>query len=333
MAVKGIKGNTDRLRLEEHIPLDTPLHVFIDASSVCNFHCQFCPHGNGEAQKIMPQMIMPVALAKKCIDDLKEFPRKIKRISFSAVGEPLANPYLPEIVSYAAQREVADCLGITTNASLLTPDMGRRLLDAGLTHFDISIYGLNSEKYREFSGHLFSFEDFIEQIAYFYSIKGQASVVIKISDAVCVSEEDRQNFYRIFSPICDKICIEHAVPFWYELTSEVKDDGLDIYGKPVTRKKICPVPFFSMAVQANGIITPCCIDWRNRLPMGNAQTQSLVSVWSGEKFRELHLNLLKKGNSGVSPCDHCHYHELVALDNIDSHCEKLLRRLEYIDAI
>ena len=328
MAVKGIKGNTHRLRLEEHIPLDTPLHVFIDASSVCNFHCQFCPHGNGEAAKIMPQTVMPVELAKKCIDDLTRFPRKIKRISFSAVGEPLVNQHLPEIVSYAAKKEVAECLGITTNASLLTPDMGRRLLDAGLTHFDISIYGLNSEKYREFSGHSFSFDAFVDQLAYFYSIKKQANVVIKISDAVCGSETDRRSFYQTFSPICDKICVEHAVPFWYDLTSKVEDDGLTIYGEPVTRKKVCPVPFFSMAVQANGRITACCIDWKNRLPMGDARTQSLASVWNGDGFRTLHMKLLREGNSGVSPCDHCHYHELVAMDNIDPYREQLLKRLE-----
>jgi sulfatase maturation enzyme AslB (radical SAM superfamily) len=65
MAERGIKGNTNRIRLEEHIPLDTPLHVFLDASSVCNFRCSFCPHGNGEAAKVMPQTVMPVELAKK----------------------------------------------------------------------------------------------------------------------------------------------------------------------------------------------------------------------------------------------------------------------------
>ncbi len=333
MAVRGIKGNMDRLRLEEHIPLDTPLHIFIDASSVCNFHCQFCPHGNGEAAKVMPQTIMPVELAKKCIDDLKEFPRKIKRISFSAVGEPLANQSLPEIVSYTAHQNVADCLGITTNASLLTPEMGQRLLEAGMTHFDISIYGLNSEKYREFSGHTFSFENFVDNIAYFYSIKKNANVVIKISDAVCRSAEEKEKFYQIFSPICDKICIEHAVPFWYDLNSKVKGDGLTIYGEPIKKKEICPVPFFSMAVQANGIVTPCCIDWRNKLPIGDANVQSLYSIWNGKKYRELYISLLNEGNSGVSPCDHCHYHELVAMDNIDPYRKQLLRRLEGANAI
>lgn len=333
MAIKGIKGSTDRLRLEDHIPLDTPLHVFIDASSVCNFHCQFCPHGNGAAAEIMPQTVMPVELAKKCIDDLTAFPQKVKRISFSAVGEPLVNHDLPEIVAYASQKDVAQCLGITTNASLLTPEMGRRLLDAGLTHFDISIYGLDPEKYQEFSGYSFSFERFVENITYFYSIKKDANVVIKISDAVCSSEHDQQRFYQIFSPICDKICIEHAVPFWHDLTSKTKDDGRTIYGEPVTRKEVCPVPFFSIAVQANGIVTACCIDWKNQLPMGDARTQSLFSIWNGAKYKELYMRLLRDGNAGVTPCDHCHYHELVAMDNIDPYRERLLEKLENADAV
>ena len=139
MAVKGIKGNTDRLRLEEHIPLDTPLRVFIDVSSFCNFHCSFCPHGNGEAAKVMPQAIMPVDLAFKCIDDLKSFPQKIKMLSFFCFGEPLLHKNISDFIQYASNQKVAEQLEITTNASLLTPALSDKLVSAGLTLINISL--------------------------------------------------------------------------------------------------------------------------------------------------------------------------------------------------
>lgn len=328
-AVHGIKGEKNRIDLSRNIPLDTPLHVFIDVSSVCNFQCSFCPHGNGEAIKAMPQAIMKKDLALKCIDDLNQFPRKIKHISFFLNGEPMLNKELPEIVAYAKQSGVGECLGITTNGSLLTPDMAEKLVTAGLSHFDISIYGLNSEKYQEFSHSKIAYECIVDNVKHLYSIKGNANVVVKISDAVCKTKEETDKFYHIFSDICDKMCIEHAVSIWndFDLTGIAEDDGRDIYGNEIINKEVCPIPFYSLAVQANGIVTPCCNDWKQQLIMGDAREECLYDIWNGKKYNTLHKTLLKSGTSGNNVCRKCRFHELVAMDNIDFAREEILRRL------
>ncbi len=328
MAEKGIKGNTDRIKLEEHIPLDTPLHVFLDASSVCNFHCSFCPHGNGEAAKVMPQTIMPVELAKKCIDDMTEFPQKIKRISFFDHGEPLVNSNLEEIISYAKNKNISDYLCITTNASLLTYERAEKIINAGLNRIDISIYGLSNKTYREFSHNQMDFEKLVKQISDCYDLMKSGEIVIKITDAALENQEDYEKFYNIFSPICDKICIEHAVPFWYDLDLKIDYDEKDIYGNPVVYKEICPVPFYALSIQANGLITPCCSDWKNILVLGDANKESIFSVWNGMNHKELCKTLLKNGNKSVEPCNRCRFHELVAMDNIDEYRDVLLKRME-----
>ncbi len=328
MAEKGIKGNTERIRLEEHIPLDTPLHVFLDASSVCNFHCSFCPHGNGEAAKIMPQTIMPVELAKKCIDDMTEFPRKIKRLSFFDHGEPLVNSSLSEIIKYANKKNISDYYCITTNASLLTRDKAKQLIDAGLNRIDISIYGLNDESYMVFSHNQINFEILVNQIRNCYEMMKHGEIVVKITDAVIHSQEEMNRFYDIFSPICDKICVEHAVPFWYDLELGMESDEKDIYGKPVIHKEVCPVPFFALSISASGIITPCCSDWKNICVLGDANKESVFSVWNGENHNNLCKRLLKYGTKSIIPCNKCRFHELVAMDNIDDYRDMLLKRME-----
>lgn len=328
MAEKGIKGNTNRIKLEEHIPLDTPLHIFLDASSVCNFHCSFCPHGNGEAAKIMPQTVMPVELAKKCIDDITRFPNKIKRMSFFDHGEPLVNPSLEEIIKYAKDNEISDTLCLTTNASLLTYEKSKALIDAGLNHIDISIYGLDDTTYKEFSHNQISFEKLVSQISECYSLMKNGEVVIKITDAAMKDPNDIEKFYKIFADICDKICVEHAVPFWYDLDLEIDNDGNDIYGNPVIHKDICPVPFYALSIQANGLITPCCSDWKNVLVLGDAYKDSIFDVWNGINHKKLCTSLLRSGTKGIVPCNECRFHELVAMDNIDDYREILLKRME-----
>ncbi|GAI93186.1 unnamed protein product, partial [marine sediment metagenome] len=38
----------NRTRLERVIPLSTPMILFVDPASTCNFKCKFCPTGNPE---------------------------------------------------------------------------------------------------------------------------------------------------------------------------------------------------------------------------------------------------------------------------------------------
>ncbi len=328
MAVKGIKGNTDRLRLEEHIPLDTPLRVFIDVSSFCNFHCSFCPHGNGEAAKVMPQAIMPVDLAFKCIDDLKSFPQKIKMLSFFCFGEPLLHKNISDFIQYASNQKVAEQLEITTNASLLTPALSDKLVSAGLTLINISLYGITSSDYQSFCNVTIDYDLLVQNIKYLHSVAENTKIIVKICDTALENPAKKELFYRIFEPICDKICLELPVPFWYDLDNNIEDKGIDIYGNPVTRKAICPVPFYTMCINANGIVTPCCSDWKNRLQMGDSKKQSLVSIWRGQKYKDFCIGLLKGGNAAMYPCKYCHFHEFVAMDNIDPYREQLLKKLE-----
>lgn len=327
MAEKGIKGNTNRIRLEEHIPLDTPLHVLLDASSVCNFHCSFCPHGNKDALEMMSQAIMSVELAEKCIDDLTMFPRKIKRISFFENGEPLVNPNLPEIIAYAKSKRVSDCFCITTNASLLTREKSKELIDAGLNHIDISIYGLDDKTYLEFSHNQISFKKILNQVSDCFDQMKNGEVVVKITDAVIHSQEELDRFYEMFSPICNKICVEHVVPMWYDFELETSYDGRNIYGKPVIHKDVCPIPFYELSVQANGLITPCCNDWKHSCILGDATKDSIFSVWNGKKHNDMCKTLLKQGTKSLYPCNRCHYHEFVGMDNIDDYRYQLLERM------
>jgi len=328
MAVVGIKADTNRIHLENHIPLDTPLRVAIDTSSVCNFHCQYCPHGSKDAMQNMPQAIMSAELAKKCIDELRLFPNKIKKLSLSNIGEPLLNKDLPEIADYASSNEVAECLCITTNASLLTPQLAKDLIAAGIVHFDISIYGLNTKTYQKFTGVETNFEALIEHIAYLNSIKSNAKVIVKITDAVCKTEEDRLKFSNIFSPICDTICYEHAVPIWYDLDVCKDNNDRDVYGRNLSQKEICPLPFYTLVVQANGIVTPCSNDWKQGLPIGDARKDSLFEIWNGERLRKLAVCMLKNTCSGISPCNRCGSKDFCAMDNIDPFRFELLERLK-----
>ncbi|MDR1923969.1 MAG: radical SAM protein [Planctomycetaceae bacterium] len=330
MAEYKIKANTQRIPLQDHIPLNTPLRVFLETSSICNFRCYFCPHGVSSVNNAMINMIMPFELAKKCIDDIKLFPQKIKLLTLSTVGEPLLNKKLPEIVAYAKQSNIADNIDLVTNASLMTHDTADQLIASGIDRIDISIYGLSKQQYEKNSSVKINFEEFVNNIRYLYQNKKQCTIVIKICDAALKEENDEQRFYTFFSDICDRISVESIVPIWYGLEYDFQrvDASQNIYGKQRITKNICPPSFFSLEIHANGKVSPCCQDWKHLLIIGDAKTESLHQIWTGDKNYHHRILQLKQGRSTIPACADCQYPETVVIDNIDPYREMILRRFE-----
>ena len=74
--------SSNKAKLEDAVPLRTPFSVHIDVCSYCNFKCSFCFQADiaGKKEKDFPHGMMKMELFKKTVDDLKEFPDKIKKI-------------------------------------------------------------------------------------------------------------------------------------------------------------------------------------------------------------------------------------------------------------
>jgi radical SAM protein with 4Fe4S-binding SPASM domain len=326
MAKYQIKGTAKRTCLEEVIPLQTPFRVLLEASRACNLHCFFCVHGKNNSR--IGGGNMPLELAQKCIDDLKKFPQKIKLLTFSTTGEPLLNSKLPEIIEYAKKAQIADCIDITTNASLMTRKKADKLIKAGIGLINISIYGLDTEQYLKTSEVVMDFDKLLENIRYLYEIRDKCKITIKISDASFTDENDKLRFFDIFQDICDTISVEHVVPMWYGINfSGTAAETLDIYFNKAVKKSVCPVSFFTMAVNANGIVSPCCVDWRHELAFGNANSQSLFDIWNGTTYREFYIKQLTDGRQSNKPCCDCGYPDFVAMDNIDAFQNEILEKL------
>ena len=96
---------TDRVYLKDVVPLDTPYNVAIEISSFCNLRCVYCAHSIKHGQY---EGNMTDELIDKILYDLREFPKKIKKVNLFGFGESLCHPKFPEIVSKVNMAFVAD---------------------------------------------------------------------------------------------------------------------------------------------------------------------------------------------------------------------------------
>ena len=312
-----------RIPLEEVLPLSTPFVINVDPASACNFKCNFCFHsGNTKMEK---KGIMDWITYRTVIKDMKLFETKIKTLRLYAFGEPLLNPKLPDMIKLAKDSNVCEDIDTTTNGSLLTPELNRSIIDAGIDRINISVNGINSEQYKQFTGCKIDFDHYVNNIAELYHMKNECVIFIKINGDV-ISKEDQDKFIAIFTPISDGCAVEHVMNCWYDFDMDNIETNkkVGVYGQPLTHVNICPYIFYSFCVQYDGAVSACFLDWNRKLVIGNLYESSLLDIWDGELLRTLRYLMLLNHRSTLPICHNCNQLEAGEPVNIDHLADKLL---------
>jgi uncharacterized protein len=119
------------------------LNLIILPTEKCNFHCTYC-YESFERDR-MPEGIR---------EGIKKFVAGQKNLKFLELqwfgGEPLVEAdivieqakYFRE---YCEERGIQCSMGMTTNGSLLTPEIAEQLIPLGLSHFQITLDGVKEE--------------------------------------------------------------------------------------------------------------------------------------------------------------------------------------------
>ena len=330
--IKPIYG-TERVKLAEVVPLAAPYSAFVFPTTYCNFKCAYCGHSLGHAEMKRQYDFQPEHMAmetyEKTVEQLAEFPQKLKLLSLTGQGEPLLNPHIADMVHLARERGIAERIEIISNASMLRPALADALIDAGLDTLRVSLQGLSSEKYATICKVRVNFEELLENLRYFYAHRGKTKLFLKVMD-VALEEGEDEKFYALFSDMTDRMYIEHMLPAYdgVELTQGMKIEH-DRYGtKTEGIRKVCPLAFYMLGVFPNGDVEPCDTIYKP-VVLGNVHEMRILDMWHGEKLREFWLQLAGRREENKR-CAHCCAPNDVAHpeDVLDGAAEEILARLE-----
>lgn len=327
-----IRDTKTRTDLTKAIPIPTPFVVHVDTCNLCNFRCKFCTSGDHDLLKRHNRAMgmMTYELFCKIIDDLKQFDGKVKDLIFHKNGEPLLHDRIVDMLRYAKEADVANRLIFVTNGSKLTPKLCREIMAVGPHYMQISLEAVSDAGYREVSRVEVDYDKLVGNVAYLYAHKHPDTTLnVKIMN-VGLTEEEKQKFHDDFGRICSSKGIEHPISY---TQPSVKDTSLgimkgtthDMYQS--TYKEVCTLPFYTMNINFNGNVSACSFDWRHGLIMGNANEQSLKSIWTGEAYTKFRIMQLQKKRNEHPLCTGC---EAVynLLDNIDGAAEEILKRFK-----
>ncbi len=112
----------------------------------CNLKCVHC---YAHAKDISFENELSTEDGKKLLDDLSGF--KVPVVLFSG-GEPLVRKDLPELAEYAVKKGMRAV--ISTNGTMITPNMARILKEIGLSYVGISLDGMEqiNDRFRGVKG-------------------------------------------------------------------------------------------------------------------------------------------------------------------------------------
>ena len=166
----------------------------------CNLRCIHC---YSQSQDKDYPGELTTGEGKSLIDDLAQF--QVPVILFSG-GEPLMRPDLPELAQYATSKGIRAV--ISTNGTLITPDMAKVLKEIGLSYVGVSLDGLQetNDRFRGMSG---AFDHALQ------GIKNCQAQGIKVGLRFTVNKRNVQDVPAIFQLLeaedIPRVCFYHLV--------------------------------------------------------------------------------------------------------------------------
>jgi radical SAM protein with 4Fe4S-binding SPASM domain len=268
-----------------------PLFIDVEATNACNLKCDFC--ATTFIGKKMKKGFMNYKILTKIVDEGAN--NGLYGVKFNIRGEPLLHPLIHEFVGYAKKRGLVDVY-FNTNATMLSEDKARKLIDAGLDRISISVEGYMGsvyEKYRK--GAIFN--NVLSNIESLASLKKRLGVrhpKVRIQTVELIDENIDMDKYKAF---------------WLARSDEV---AIIDYKEMKNKKKgieypwACPQIWQRMAVWWDGTILPCNHDDDGLIALGNVKDIPIKDAWRCKKIsiiRDMH----KMGMAHKVPaCDGCY---------------------------
>jgi radical SAM family protein/iron-sulfur cluster protein len=267
--------------------LPLPSVLMIENTNHCNADCVMCPRDTLSR----PRGIMDVGLFEKIIREVSGEKRK-PVTHLHGFGEPLLDKRLPDKVRFAKDHGIKRTYFVS-NASLLSPETSRKLIEAGLDKMKISFYGTDEASYNNTMKKL-DFNVTLQNIKDFLRIRremGSRTPKLIIQYLPNDTNQGRTaEFEALWRP-----WIDPKVGDCLNVSSLHNYGGGRAYnhlGKKIV--SVCYFPWTSMSVLWDGRVVTCCMDSNGVQVLGDLKTQTVQDVWNGpvlagvrDSFRKL----------------------------------------------
>jgi len=260
--------------------------VQIESTNLCNAKCVFCPRDEMHRQ----QGVMDFDLFRKVVDECAAL--GITHVRMHNYGEPFLDKQLVEKVRYAKSKGIQE-VGMISNGSLITEEIARGMVEAGLDAINISVDAAGKEVFESTRLHL-DYDEVIGNVRNLVRIRqqlGRTRPRLILSFVRQNNSADEQAFIKEWSQVADKIHIT----------------DLHNWAGTLNRESDVQYPCYRMwltfTVLWDGRVSLCCADFDGRNVLGDLRTSTIEQIWNSKPYRAVRRQHLETGGPAI--CRSC----------------------------
>lgn len=282
-----------------------PSAIWVEAANYCNLSCEGC-WVPALSRKLAPKA-MGLDEYKKLIDEIRD---TLILLVLQMSGESFLNKHILDMIAYANHNKII--VWISTNGSFQTPDdWGEKVVKSGLDIMYFSISGTTQEEYKRYhrDGNISYVIDNIKKIQ--AAKKRQRSRKPYLSFRMLITRDSpvsKIDAKRLAKNLDMGLDIRYlTVDYIFDGLEDPAKKKISIFSSRQLAgiKNSCPALWIAPAVQSNGEIIPCCLNFFGLPTFGNINERSLVQIWKGEQFNRFRRAILtdRKKISGCAQCE------------------------------
>jgi radical SAM protein with 4Fe4S-binding SPASM domain len=278
-------------------PRGMPYVFAIEPTNACNLKCPLCP--TGLMKKGRDTGMIDMDLFYDVVDQISPFAFRVWLYNW---GEPLMHKGIFEMISYLREKRLASVL--SSNMTLWKEGYHEEIVKSGLEWIVMSLDGVDEESFSTYrvGG---KFETAIENVRKLVEAKrrlGSDTPTIEwqflmFNHNLHLLDKARELAYSSGADLFNPMPVNLAEsPFtgeydraeaenWIPMNADINPDTYES-GKPFF-DQVCPWPWYTMTVNWDGGVSPCCRVTGDKWDLGNVKKSSIREVWRGEKYRQL----------------------------------------------
>lgn len=268
-----------------------PSQIIVEVTNVCNFKCVHCPQAKVAMQKGFKGIWLDQKLNNKIVDEVKKYSLgSTQQIRYTANGEPLLHPNILEMLEYSVKNS-GTFVSLTTNGSLLTNEVRKKLLEMNIGLIDISI-----DAYTEMTYSLIrkngDFKTTVDNVTNL--LKEKAELNSKTRLVVSFVEQDLNiNETEDFKSFWEEKGIDFVVIRRLHTAAGMQKIEDETVNKTCEDRYPCVYPWERIILTASGYLSYCPNCWEGSSEIANYQDVTINELWNGDYYnilRQAHLN-------------------------------------------
>jgi radical SAM protein with 4Fe4S-binding SPASM domain len=281
--------------------VEYPYIYQIEVTERCNLQCPMCLNKEMTNKQDLKMDLLDIIIEN---DYLRDTPYTELQMS----GEPILHPNLLEIIYKI--RSTGTMVGMSSN---LAKKIDSKLLKTynSLDSLTISFDVFDKELY-EVSRYPNKWESFLSNFEFLMEhVSPNVLVFVQLLYSDWTKEKFKESKDKLYDFLIKNDFLKDNIIIRYvdDCFIEQREDSSSFY---VGKKGFCINPFLSVSIKADGIVVPCCFDFKKELPLGNLYNTKLEDIWNGDKMQLLRDQHLGK-EFLPEKCRKCYYRSPIRL--------------------